>query len=897
MAVYRQSINYDGFPRQDRRPQQPVHSSVIIVSFGTGEALLECLESVFQQSERELEAIVVDNGGNEGIHQKLAELPLLWVRPPINVLPSEGRNVGAHFARGQRLIFLDDDAVMDSDYVRYAREAMETYGFVALRGKVAPKTNSEAPLPPHYDLGGSPLPAVLVTEGNMVIQRDVFVSVGGFDSLMFGREGLEFTYRCLQQFPQESIYYWPSLTIYHDFASDKRLKAKRVRQALAKEYLQTMSPAAVPLSSIYKEWYDSGANGSVPELGSIKMGKTATEDSISKTNQTATGQGVSIIIRAGEDLRSVERFLDSFVRHNTHKPVEILLPVAKPQEALSLIRPYISRVLVRLLPENRMSSQTPLSQLIETAWYNYILFLDKDVVWGNDALPELLKNLVFTEEEFISYKSEQESDQPEQIRINKQFFLSHRLVMKAPSIEQLPANIALSALLEHLIYFQKKGTQKEVDIESKTQDSKPQVKESSRQANAVNKSHPVNNQKKNAKTFIYHNRCLTINDNTEYINLINQAKKIKGVPGRPPVKEKIIAGMATIPSRVEKLPQVLERLKPQFDSIYVYLNGHSKVPDCVRQDNIYYAWSKNHGDLAAAGKFFFLPEAQGGYYFSLDDDFLYPKNYAYKMITTLKKYKDKIPICVHGSIFGEPLEWYFERIAVYSSRAQLPRDRFVSLLGTGTLAFHTDSMDLDFSDFYPTPMCDIQVSLKARKHNLPIISLARKTNWLGVIRELKEEVKKGSGPDYWNRMLIDDNGRTKAAQKYDWSFDSYKRLVLPLIDDIYPNIGEEDLEKHLFDMEFINSARLGKIPSSWNSEESILFYKRKYQFLSKQLKVLTYFKKYSMYPDLNDLFFNRQEILVPVEINDLETLKNKTQELSYKVSELTNEVSKLVNKD
>lgn len=381
MAVYRQSVDYESISQQDKRPQKLVHSSVIIVSFNAGVALVQCLESVFNQTDNGLEVILIDNGGNEAVHHQLAEFPMLWVSCPINLLASEGRNVGAHFARGDRLIFLDDDAIMDSGYVSSAREVMENHDFLAIRGRILPSANPPKARPPlHYDLGAYPLPAVLITEGNMVIQKQEFVSVGGFDPLLFGHEGTELTSRCLEKFPNRGIYYWPKLVIYHDFVSAEKLEAKKARQTLAKKYIKVVLPLAGFLSEEYLIWYSLRPEGSAVEPVSGKNGKAATE-------------GVSIIVRAGEDIRSVKKFLGSFVRYNTHKPVEILLPAVNPQEALSVIKPFIPRVLIRLLPPEIMSAQAPMSKIAKTARYEQVMFLEQHIIFERDLLPELLKRL------------------------------------------------------------------------------------------------------------------------------------------------------------------------------------------------------------------------------------------------------------------------------------------------------------------------------------------------------------------------------------------------------------------------------------------------------------------------------------------------------------------------
>lgn len=392
MAIYRRTVDYDFIPRRDRRTENRVHSSVIIVSFGSGLGLVPCLESVLSQSDQGFEVILVDNGGNEDAHRALANLPLLWLSSPINLLPSEGRNVGAHFARGEHLIFLDDDATMCGDYLERAREAMESYEFLILRGRVSNKTNPPQAEPPaHYDLGAYPIPAVPLTEGNMVISREVFSSVGGFDSLLFGHEGAELASRCLEKFPGREVYYWPSLVVYHDFASGERLQAKQERQVLARKYLRAVSPFAASLSAAYRRWYASR-----PET--VNRGQVSFSSGTVKADE-----GVSIIIRGGENILSVKKWLESFVRYNTHKPVEILIPAHKPQEALSVIKSFISHVLIRLIPPEILSEQGSLAKVAKAARYEQILFADKSAVFERDLLPELIRRLKTKKVEMVNH--------------------------------------------------------------------------------------------------------------------------------------------------------------------------------------------------------------------------------------------------------------------------------------------------------------------------------------------------------------------------------------------------------------------------------------------------------------------------------------------------------------
>jgi hypothetical protein len=145
MAAYRAAVDYEAFPRQDRRPAGVcIHSSVVLVSFGSGAGLLECLRSLQTQLDPHFEIILVDQGGNEAVHAELARWPLLWIEPPINLLPSEGRNLGAHFATGEWLIFLDDDAIAGADFIAQAWFGMQRTQALVLRGRILPRSEQAA---------------------------------------------------------------------------------------------------------------------------------------------------------------------------------------------------------------------------------------------------------------------------------------------------------------------------------------------------------------------------------------------------------------------------------------------------------------------------------------------------------------------------------------------------------------------------------------------------------------------------------------------------------------------------------------------------------------------------------------------------------------------------------
>lgn len=341
---YRKNINYAQFTQTDCRPETRPELTIIIVSYQTNQALLDCLKSVFAQQGPAFEVILVDNGGNQSIHAELARQPLLWIVPPINFLPSEGRNIGAHYAQSDLIVFLDDDALIAPGYLIAAHQAMKRETVHGMRGRVTAKTPGTK-VPTHYDLGESSKETEFNLEGNMVIRSQIFNEIGGFDPLMFGHEGRELTHRCKRWISNMYIEYCPNLHIQHDFAEMDRLESKRERQALGQDYL----------NYLYKE---------------------------------SMSIGVSILVRAGSNLAGADDFFASFFKYNTHNSIEVMLWSEDNQRALVISRAYLDTHFIRVIP----ASSNMLSRIAKQIRYDTLLIVDIPTQVTSDALPVWLQN-------------------------------------------------------------------------------------------------------------------------------------------------------------------------------------------------------------------------------------------------------------------------------------------------------------------------------------------------------------------------------------------------------------------------------------------------------------------------------------------------------------------------
>jgi len=238
IETYQRLIKYDLFPKYDNRKIDNPLVSIIVVAYQTNELLIDCLTSLLKQSETNFEIIIVDNGGNDKVLKQLLALPILYIKCPINFVLSEGRNIGAHFAKADIIASLDDDATVPNNYVESLLKAFREYDIYALRGKVIPKHPDKFPAKIGvYDLGDIPIPSSIDAEGNSAYSKKVYQALNGMNPLLFGGEGLDLSIRILNAYGENMTIYWPKTVIFHDPADSEKDQIKEKRYSLMHKYL------------------------------------------------------------------------------------------------------------------------------------------------------------------------------------------------------------------------------------------------------------------------------------------------------------------------------------------------------------------------------------------------------------------------------------------------------------------------------------------------------------------------------------------------------------------------------------------------------------------------------------------------------------------------------------
>jgi glycosyltransferase involved in cell wall biosynthesis/ADP-heptose:LPS heptosyltransferase len=241
MYKYRTTVDYRSLPRFiNGEKTKEVYVSVVIVTYNRTEDVKKCIESVEKQyiPREKYEIIVVDNGlTNENVIKLLCDQ---YIKCPDNLYLSEGRNIGACFARGRIIAFLDDDALVGPDYISSIKSAFDKYDIIGLRGRALPKSNPNAnKRAGGYDRGDKPFASFCDLEGSSAFLCKEFLSFEGMDPLLFGHEGLDLTYRIIKKYNMmNKIIYWPETIIYHDIQTGDINEEKKRRYDRIDKYLR-----------------------------------------------------------------------------------------------------------------------------------------------------------------------------------------------------------------------------------------------------------------------------------------------------------------------------------------------------------------------------------------------------------------------------------------------------------------------------------------------------------------------------------------------------------------------------------------------------------------------------------------------------------------------------------
>lgn len=185
--------------------------SVVIPVYNGERFLRESLESVFAQTFHDYEVVCVDDGSTDGSYALLKQFGVrLRVIQQANAGQSAARNAGVEAADGRFVAFLDQDdrwyptklaqqvaeltARPDVTMVHCNYDRMDGDGRVLVAGAALVERESALASPLGRLIGEA-----LVFPSAMMVRRDVFQRVGGFDPELRGFEDFDLIARLKQQ--------------------------------------------------------------------------------------------------------------------------------------------------------------------------------------------------------------------------------------------------------------------------------------------------------------------------------------------------------------------------------------------------------------------------------------------------------------------------------------------------------------------------------------------------------------------------------------------------------------------------------------------------------------------------------------------------------------------------
>jgi hypothetical protein len=181
--------------------------------------------------------------------------------------------------------------------------------------------------------------------------------------------------------------------------------------------------------------------------------------------------------------------------------------------------------------------------------------------------------------------------------------------------------------------------------------------------------------------------------------------------------------IATYPARFESLLKTLDTLKGQSDIIRIYLNEYTDVPKELSQ--YYCVLGEN---LTDNGKFFWLDKVDKEYYFTCDDDLLYPVNYVKDTIARMAK----SPIVTyHGRVIHTRGRNYYGGYVCHNCLRTVQKDMTIDVGGTGVMCIDTTKFKATVWDSEHKKMSDCILSLEAAKQKKTITLLSHKAGYFG----------------------------------------------------------------------------------------------------------------------------------------------------------------------
>ena len=248
--------------------------SIIVPVFNRPDEVDELLESLSNQTLKDFEVIIVEDGSVKNckdVCDKYADILVLHYYAKENSGPGQSRNYGAERAGGDYLLILDSDVVLPENYLQAVEDTLREAATEAFGGPDAAHPSFTPvqkaisySMTSFFTTGGirggkAKLDKFYPRSFNMGIGRDVYLQLGGFSKMRFG-EDIDFSYRIVEAGYQPRLF--PKAWVWHKRRTDFRKFFRQVyNSGIARINLEKRHPGTMKLVHLLPTVFTVGVIG------------------------------------------------------------------------------------------------------------------------------------------------------------------------------------------------------------------------------------------------------------------------------------------------------------------------------------------------------------------------------------------------------------------------------------------------------------------------------------------------------------------------------------------------------------------------------------------------------------------------------------------------------------
>ena len=248
--------------------------SIIVPVFNRPDEVDELLESLSNQTRKDFEVIIVEDGSVKNckdVCEKYSDILVLHYYAKENSGPGQSRNYGAERASGDYLLILDSDVVLPENYLQAVEDTLREAATEAFGGPDAAHPSFTPvqkaisySMTSFFTTGGirggkAKLDKFYPRSFNMGIRRDVYLQLGGFSKMRFG-EDIDFSYRIVEAGYQPRLF--PKAWVWHKRRTDFRKFFRQVyNSGIARINLEKRHPGTMKLVHLLPTVFTVGVIG------------------------------------------------------------------------------------------------------------------------------------------------------------------------------------------------------------------------------------------------------------------------------------------------------------------------------------------------------------------------------------------------------------------------------------------------------------------------------------------------------------------------------------------------------------------------------------------------------------------------------------------------------------